>query len=99
MLAGSISLCTATMATPAQSFAQVAGPNEQMTGRHKWNTGTATRDRIYVAASNKAYGLPFREGPPRPNCKDNTNERHNRAYGWDLRTLKRHEQSGLYLRR
>jgi hypothetical protein len=68
---GATSVCTATMVTPAQSFAQVAGPNEQMTGTHKWNTGIVARGRIYFAASNKVYGLPFREGPP-PNRKGNT---------------------------
>jgi hypothetical protein len=87
------------MATPTRSFAQAVGPNEQITGTHKWNIGTVARGRIYFAASNKAYGLRFREQPPRPNRKKQHDERHNRAYGWDLRTLKRHEQSGLYLRR
>jgi hypothetical protein len=47
-------------------------PNEQMTGTHKWNTGIVARGRIYVAASNKVYGLPFRERPPRPTHKGNT---------------------------
>jgi hypothetical protein len=43
-----------------------------MTGTHKWNTGIVARGRIYFAVSNKVYGLPFREGPPRPNRKGNT---------------------------
>jgi hypothetical protein len=59
-------------ATPAQSFAQVAGPNEQTIGTHKWNTGIVARVRIYFAASNKVYGLPFREETPHPNRKGNT---------------------------
>jgi len=59
------------LATPAQSFAQVSGLNERMTGTHKSNTGIVARARIYFAAS-KGYRLPFREGPPRPNRKCNT---------------------------
>jgi hypothetical protein len=33
------------------------GPNEQMTGTRKWNSGIAARRRIYFAASNKVYAF------------------------------------------
>jgi hypothetical protein len=33
------------------------GPNEQMTGTRKWNTGIVARGRIYFAASNKVYAF------------------------------------------
>ena len=69
-----------------------------MTGTHKWNTGIVARGRIYFAASNKVYGLPLREGPP-PNRKGNTTNARIETADGGLRTLKRHEQSGLYLRR
>jgi hypothetical protein len=35
----------------------VGGPNEQMTGTRKWNTGIVARGRIYFAASNKVYAF------------------------------------------
>jgi hypothetical protein len=33
------------------------GPNEQMTGTRKWNTGIVARGRIYFAARNKVYAF------------------------------------------
>jgi hypothetical protein len=58
------------------------GPNEQMTGTHKSNTVIVARGRTDVAASNKVYGLPFRERPRRPNRKGNpTNARIETADG------------------
>jgi hypothetical protein len=33
------------------------GPNEQMTGTRKWNTGIVARGRIYFAADNKVYAF------------------------------------------
>jgi hypothetical protein len=40
------------------------GPNEQMTGTRKWNTGIVARGRTYLAADNKVYAFAVPTGTP-----------------------------------
>ena len=42
------------------------GPNEQMTGTRKWNTGIVARGRIYFAADNTVYAFELPAGTPTP---------------------------------
>jgi hypothetical protein len=42
------------------------GANELMTGTRQWNTGIATRGRIYFAADNKVYAFSLPTATPTP---------------------------------